>query len=97
VGISDVVAEDHLTQAERAERGGWVGRIAGALSVSEYRRGLEHAGFDDVTIDFTQQAADNTHSAIIRAVKPKPTSRRRSPTQWRAVRPWIRRSSDRRA
>ena len=70
VGISDVVAEDHLTAAERAERGGWVGCIAGALSVSEYRKGLLDAGFTEVTIDFTQRAADGIHSAIIRAVKP---------------------------
>src|SRR5215211_8887098 len=32
IGISDVVAEDHLTPAERAERGSYVGCIAGALS-----------------------------------------------------------------
>lgn len=70
VGISDVVAEDHLTAAERAERGGWVGCIAGALSVTEYREGLQTAGFSDVSIEFTQQAADGIHSAIIRAVKP---------------------------
>ena len=32
IGISDVVAEDHLTATERAERGSYVGCIAGALS-----------------------------------------------------------------
>ena len=32
LGISDVVAEDHLSPAERAERGSYVGCIAGALS-----------------------------------------------------------------
>jgi SAM-dependent methyltransferase len=69
VGISDVVAEDHLTPAERAERGAWVGCIAGALSVTEYREGLQAAGFSDISIEFTQQAADGVHSAIIRAVK----------------------------
>ena len=36
VGVSDVVAEDRLSPEERAERGAWVGCIAGALSVSEY-------------------------------------------------------------
>ena len=35
LGISDVVAEDHLTPADRAERGSYVGCIAGALSKSE--------------------------------------------------------------
>ena len=32
LGISDVVAEDHLSPADRAERGSYVGCIAGALS-----------------------------------------------------------------
>jgi SAM-dependent methyltransferase len=70
IGISDVVAEDHLDRAQRAERGEWIGCIAGALSVSEYREGLRDAGFADVDITFTQQAADGMHSAIVRAAKP---------------------------
>ena len=36
LGISDVVAEDHLSREERAERGSHVGCIAGALSKNEY-------------------------------------------------------------
>jgi arsenite methyltransferase len=35
IGISDVVAEDHLTAADRAAAGSYVGCIAGALSRSE--------------------------------------------------------------
>jgi ubiquinone/menaquinone biosynthesis C-methylase UbiE len=70
IGISDVVAEDRLSAEDRAERGGWVGCIAGALSVAEYRHGLTDAGFTDVEIVFTQQAADGIHSAIVRAGKP---------------------------
>lgn len=50
VGVSDVVTEDDLTDAERAERGSHVGCVAGALSVSEYRGGLEAASFADVAI-----------------------------------------------
>ncbi|MCA1681328.1 MAG: arsenite methyltransferase, partial [Actinobacteria bacterium] len=46
IGISDVVAEDHLTAKERAERGSYVGCIAGALSKGEYEAGLEAAGFE---------------------------------------------------
>ena len=38
IGISDVVAEDRLTPADRAERGSHVGCIAGALSVSRVSR-----------------------------------------------------------
>src|ERR1044072_829070 len=48
LGISDIVAEDQLSPADRAERGSWCGCVAGALSRSEYVAGLEAAGFDDV-------------------------------------------------
>src|SRR5215213_9136565 len=41
IGVSDVVAEDHLSGDERAERGSYVGCIAGSLSRSEYAAGLE--------------------------------------------------------
>src|SRR5699024_12061801 len=45
IGVSDVVAEDRLTPEERAERGSYVGCIAGALSKTEYLDGLAKAGF----------------------------------------------------
>jgi SAM-dependent methyltransferase len=69
IGISDVVAEDHLSASERAERGSYVGCIAGALSTGEYQAGLEAAGFERVSVDFTHQVADGMHGAIIKAVK----------------------------
>ena len=72
VGISDIVAEDHLSHAERAERGSYVGCIAGALSESEYREGLLTAGLDDVEIIRTHRVADGMHSAIVRGRKPSP-------------------------
>jgi arsenite methyltransferase len=70
IGISDVVAEDTLTPEERGDRGSYVGCIAGALSMSEYRHGLETAGFTDVAITPTHEVADGMHSAIVRAQKP---------------------------
>jgi arsenite methyltransferase len=69
IGISDVVAEDRLSKAERAERGSYVGCIAGALSKGEFEAGLEAAGFEDVSVEFTHQVADGMHGAIVRAVK----------------------------
>ncbi|GAB4081459.1 arsenite methyltransferase [Modestobacter muralis] len=69
-GISDVVAEDHLTPAERAERGSHVGCIAGALSIGEYTAGLRAVGFVDPEIVLTHQVADGMHGAIVRAGKP---------------------------
>ena len=70
LGVTDIIAEDHLTPAARAERGDHVGCIAGALSISEYRDGLAAAGFTSIDITPTHQVADGMHSAIIRAVKP---------------------------
>jgi arsenite methyltransferase len=70
VGIADVVAEDHLTPADRADRGSYVGCIAGALSISEYRQGLAAVGLDDVEVVLTHSVADGMHGAIVRARKP---------------------------
>ena len=70
IGISDVVAEDWLTPQERAERGSYVGCIAGALAKGEYEAGLEAAGFTDVSVTFTNQVADGMHAAIVKAAKP---------------------------
>ncbi|MFF4501424.1 arsenite methyltransferase [Streptomyces sp. NPDC001401] len=73
IGVSDVVADDDLASDERAERGSYVGCIAGALSFAEYRAGLEAAGFTDIEITPTQPVADGMHSAIVRATKPAST------------------------
>lgn len=70
IGISDVVAEDHLTAQDRAERGSYVGCIAGALSRAEYLEGLAAVGFVDAEVEFTHAAADGMHAAIVRATKP---------------------------
>jgi SAM-dependent methyltransferase len=71
IGISDVVAEDHLTTEDRAARGSHVGCIAGALSISEYERGLVAAGLEDVSVQLTHRVADGMHGAIVRARKPR--------------------------
>ncbi len=68
-GVSDVVAEDRLSPAQRAERGDHCGCIAGALSRSEYLDGLAAAGFVDAAVEFTHEVADGLHGAIIRATK----------------------------
>jgi len=69
IGISDVVAEDHLTEGERAERGSFVGCIAGALSRSEYVAGLDAAGFEEISVEFTHEVANGMHGAIVQATK----------------------------
>jgi SAM-dependent methyltransferase len=69
IGISDIVAEDHLMPEQRAERGSHVGCIAGALSKGEYIAGLEAAGFEDISVEFTHEVADGMHGAIVKARK----------------------------
>ena len=70
IGISDVVADDGLTLADRASRGGFSGCIAGALSFGEYRAGLEAAGLTDISIEPTHAVANGLHGAIVKASKP---------------------------
>ena len=70
VGVSDVIAEDRLSPAERAERGSFNGCIAGALSFDEYRAGLAAVGLVDVSIEPTHAVADGLHGAIVKATKP---------------------------
>jgi arsenite methyltransferase len=70
IGISDIVATDELTPEDRAQRGSYVGCVAGALSFAEYRAGLEAAGLHHVEITPTHDVADGMHSAIVRAIKP---------------------------
>jgi arsenite methyltransferase len=79
IGISDVVAEDRLSAEQRAERGSYVGCIAGALSKGEYEAGLEAAGFDQVSVEFTHEVADGMHGAIVKAVKTAEPERRGLP------------------
>ena len=69
LGISDVVAEDTLSPADRAERGSYCGCVAGALSKGEYEEGLRAAGFDDVSVEFTHAVADGMHGAIVKGVR----------------------------
>ncbi len=70
IGMSDIVAEDWLDAEQRAERGSYVGCVAGALSMSEFRTGLEGVGLTDVSITPSHAVADGMVSAIIKATKP---------------------------
>ncbi len=66
LAISDVVAEDHLDGAARAERGSLVGCIAGAWSFTEHVSALTAAGFRDVSVTPSHEVADGMHAATIR-------------------------------
>jgi arsenite methyltransferase len=79
IGISDVVAKDRLSADERAERGSYVGCIAGALSKTEYEAGLEAAGFERISVEFTHEIADGMHGAIVKGIKTKEPAKRGLP------------------
>ena len=70
LGISDVVAENHLSEQDRIERGSYAGCIAGALSHQEYLDALADAGFSDLSVEYTHEVAPGMHGAIVTAVKP---------------------------
>jgi arsenite methyltransferase len=71
LGVTDVVASDELSPAERAERGSYVGCVAGALSFGEYRTELDRAGFVDVEVVPTPESGEKgIWSAVIRARTP---------------------------
>ena len=74
-----MVAEDDLAPEDRAERGSYVGCIAGALSKGEYEAGLEAAGFEEISVEFTHQVADGMHGAIVKAVKTSEPTRKGLP------------------
>jgi arsenite methyltransferase len=69
IGISDVVADDALTPEQRAERGSYVGCIAGALSFGEFEASMRTAGFEAVRIISTDEPTEGIHSAIIQGTK----------------------------
>lgn len=70
MGVSDIVADDALTAAERAERGSYAGCVAGALSFAEFRAGLAAVGLANVEITPTHEVVPGMTSCIIRADKP---------------------------
>ncbi len=70
LSVSDVVADDTLSPADRAARGDFAGCIAGALSFSEYADGLVAAGLAEVELAPTHRAVEGMYNVIIRARRP---------------------------
>jgi len=69
LGVADILADDSLTDAERAARAGEVECLGGALTADLYRKLLQDAGLSGVDIRRTHEAGHKLHSAIIRATK----------------------------
>jgi SAM-dependent methyltransferase len=68
--VSDVIADEGMVAATRADMEEWTGCIAGALTRSEFERELRAAGFEGIEIVETHRVNDQAASAIVRAHKP---------------------------
>ena len=53
--VSDVVSQREVPASIRASMEHWIGCIAGALDVNDYRAKLERAGFSDVSFEITRE------------------------------------------
>ncbi|HXR28542.1 MAG TPA: arsenite methyltransferase [Solirubrobacteraceae bacterium] len=68
--ISDVIADEDMDAATRADMQRWTGCIAGALTRREFERSLAAAGLVDIDIRETHRVHEHAVAAIIRARKP---------------------------
>jgi arsenite methyltransferase len=67
--VSDVVADEDMDDATRADMAAYTGCIAGALTDPEYRSTLNDAGFTDIQVIRTHKVHASASAAIIRAVR----------------------------
>ena len=65
--VSDVIADEQMDDATRADLAQWTGCIAGALTEAEFRQALTDAGFTDVEISPTHEVHRHARAAIVRA------------------------------
>ncbi len=68
--ISDVIADDDMDDATRADMQQWTGCVAGALTRAEFEQALAAAGLAEVEIRETHRVHEHAAAAIIRARKP---------------------------
>jgi ubiquinone/menaquinone biosynthesis C-methylase UbiE len=85
LAFSDVIADDDMDEATRADMAQWTGCIAGALTRTEFTDALIAAGFIDVQIRPTHRVHTHAQAAIIRAARPgtepqTPSHARTAPT-----------------
>ncbi len=68
--ISDVIADDDMDDATRADMRQWTGCVAGALTRAEFEQALAAAGLVEIEITETHRVHEHAAAAIIRARKP---------------------------
>ncbi len=73
LAFSDVLADDDMDAATKADMAAWTGCIAGALTETEFTTALTGAGFTDVEIRPTHRVHTHAQAAIIRATLPTTT------------------------
>ena len=69
--IADVIADEDMDEATRADMAAYTGCIAGALTEAQFRASLVAAGLADVEIRETHRVHAHAGSAIVRARKPR--------------------------
>jgi SAM-dependent methyltransferase len=69
--ISDVIADERMDEATRADMDQWVGCIAGALTRRQFEEALQDAGLAGVQIRETHRVHRHAAAAIIQATKPR--------------------------
>ncbi|QEC47821.1 arsenite methyltransferase [Baekduia soli] len=67
--VSDVIADEDMDDATRADMAQWTGCIAGALTRREFEDALAAAGLTDVEIRETHRVHEHAGAAIVRARK----------------------------
>lgn len=72
--VSDVIADETMDEATRADMQAYTGCIAGALTEAEFREALAGAGLVEIEIVRTHRVHDQAASAIVRARKPSAPS-----------------------
>jgi arsenite methyltransferase len=68
--VSDVIADDHMDAATRADMEQWTGCVAGALTRGQFEAALAAAGLVDLEIRKIHRVHEHASSAIVRARKP---------------------------
>lgn len=68
--ISDVIADEEMDDATRADMQQWTGCVAGALTRAEFERALADAGLAEIEIRETHRVHEHAAAAIVRARKP---------------------------
>jgi SAM-dependent methyltransferase len=71
LAIADVIADEEMDEATRADMAQWTGCIAGALTRHEFEAALTGAGFEGVEVVETHRVHEHAASAIVRARLPQ--------------------------